>query len=102
MAHSRFTLSVPPSIALDLDELCSLLGASRSTVVSLVLEDTFRSLLPAAQHYADHLPGGRRAGRRLSGASAAELRSHYAELSRAAEQIDPGDFVLTSPGSQEG
>ena len=101
MAHTRFTLSVPPSTARDLDELCDLLGASRSTVVSLVLEDIFRTLLPAARYYSHHLPGSGHS-RRLAGASAAELREHYAELRRAADQINPGGFELTSPDPREG
>lgn len=101
MAHTRFTLSVPPGTAEDLDAFCELLGASRSTVVSLILEDSLRGLLPAAEFYADRLPGGD-PGRRLVGASEIELRQHYATLRRVADQIDPGDFELVPPDDGEG
>lgn len=93
MAHTRFTLSIPPEVAGDLDALCQLLGASRSTVVTLILEDNLRTLIPAAEFYEDRLPGGN-PGRRLIGASGLELRQSYVEVRKLADQIDPGDFEL--------
>lgn len=101
MAHSRFTLSIPPGVARDLDAFCGLLGASRSTVVTLILEDSLRTLIPAAEYYADKLPGVD-PGRRLVGASGIELRQHYATLRKTADAIDPGDFELVPPEDGEG
>lgn len=97
MAHTRFTLSVPPAVGHDLDRLCQLLGASRSTVVTLVLEDVLETLLPAAEYNSEFLPGRDPTGRRLVGASEAELRGHYGELRKLALQMEPDSFELSPP-----
>ena len=103
MAHSRVSLSLPPSVAEDLDYVSSLLGVSRSSFAALVLEDVLQTLVPAAEYYAASAPGKPSPleeafqGRRLRGVSGEALRDAYRQLRRVADSIDPEAFELTPP-----
>jgi len=103
MAHSRVTVSLPPEVASDLDHLSRLMGMSRSAIVSDVLEDAFRSLVPIVEHYAAEFPDGDSPlSRRLRGASAEYIRHAFSELRQEAANTDVRYFELTSPTDQEG
>lgn len=93
MAHARFTVSLPPDVASDLNHLSQVLGISRSAIVADVLGDAFRALVPVVDHYA--LPEAGGSGRRLRGASAAEIRRDFAYLREVASSVDPRHFELT-------
>lgn len=103
MAQTRVSLSLPPSVAEDLDYVASLVGVSRSSFAALMLEDLLRSLVPAAEYYAASAPGEASPlaqdfqGRRLRGESIEGLRDAYRQLRRVADSIDPDAFELTSP-----
>jgi hypothetical protein len=105
MAHARVTVSLPPSVASDLEHLSSLLGMSRSAIVSHVLSDAFLGLVPVVDHYfaPDDEGGESPHARRLRGASADVIRQEFATLRRmAADYADPEAFELTSPLDGEG
>ena len=105
MAHVRVTVSLPPDVGSELEWLSRTLGISRSAIVSDLLADGFRGLIPVVEHYSATAEGESESvlSRRFRGASAGVIRHEFAALRRmAASYGDPADFELTAPTDGEG
>lgn len=105
MAHVRVTVSLPPEVGSDLDWLSDSLGISRSAIVSDILSDAFRGLVPVVQYYSAVGEGETDSplSRRFRGSSGDAIRYEFATLRRMArDYADPDAFELAFPTDARG
>lgn len=100
MAHVRMTVSLPVEVAGDLEYLSSLLGISRSGIVSVLLADRLRGVNHVLErHAAGSLGGNTRDSSqllRLRGKPAKHIRAVLADLVHESNLVDPDQFQLSS------
>lgn len=100
MAHSRITVSLPTEVAGDLERLSSLLGISRSGIVSVLLADRLRGVNYVLDHHAAGYLGGNTGSDaqllRLRGKPARHIRSVLADLVYQSSYVDPDQYQLSS------
>lgn len=100
MAHARMTISLPTEVADDLESLSTILGVSRSGIVSVLLADRLRGVHHVLEHHAGGALGGNTVAEpqllRLRGRPARYIRSILADLVHQADGIDPDQYQLSS------
>jgi hypothetical protein len=100
MAHSRVTVSLPVEVADDLDNLSSLLGISRSGIVSVLLADRLRGVNHVLMNHVAGSLGGNTTDSpqllRLRGKPAKHIRTVLADLVHQSTFVDPDQFELAS------